>query len=124
MIRRAPGYQLSTPKMERHAESSWYRRTTVEGSVAGPCKPVFITLSSRSTKTSLKSGSFFMMLYLDNDFTADSFTSVPFSPVDEKLAVSWKILPGPDEMTIGSRPEDSQVLATIEILGSSPLDLL
>ena len=73
MIRRAPGYQLSTLRMEPHAESSWYRRTTVEGSVAGPCKPFFITLSSRSTKTSLKSGSFFVMLCLDSSFTADSF---------------------------------------------------
>jgi hypothetical protein len=48
----------------------------------------------------------------------------PFSPVDKKLAVPSKILPGPDEMMIGSRPEDSQVLGAIEILGSSPLDLL
>jgi hypothetical protein len=75
MIRRAPGYQSSTPRMELHAVSLWYRRTTVEGSVAGPCNPVFITLSSRSTKASLKSGSFFVTLYLDNSFTVDSFAS-------------------------------------------------
>jgi hypothetical protein len=75
MTPRVPGYQSSTLRMEPHAESSWYRRTTVEGSVAGPREPMSITLSSRSTKASLRSRSFFVTLYLDNNFTVDSFAS-------------------------------------------------
>jgi hypothetical protein len=83
MIRRAPGYQSSTPKMELHAASLWYRRTTVEGSVAGPCNPMFITLSSRSTKNALKSGSFFVIIYLDNGSTVDSFASTTVTNIGD-----------------------------------------
>jgi hypothetical protein len=61
VIHRAAGYQSSIPKMESHAESSGYRKTKVEDSVAGPCDLMCIMSPSGVTLLLNKDGTRLMV---------------------------------------------------------------